>query len=320
MWLSLTTWLRISSTNLTRPQTKRHLRSYVTRLPARKAPGPDGFTAEFLRACWGTVKPDIIVVFHQLHQLRGRGFHRLNQAMVSLLPKRADAQAIGDFRSISLIHLVAKVFAKTLSLRLAWKLDGLVNKNQNAFIAGRSLHDNFVLVRQSMRLLHQLRAPWILLKLDLARAFDTISWPFLFEVLRQYGFGSRFLDWLAILLSSACLRVLINGEPGPPSGTAGGCGRATLCRPNCSSSLWTRWDASSGGPRPWASWSTYTHAAPSRSSRSTRTTWCCFATPPPVTLPRSRRSCSSLGKPRVFTSTTARAQPHCSIAPQVILR
>lgn len=93
--------------------------------------------------------------------------------MISLLPKRADAQAVGDFRPISLIHLAAKVFAKTLSLRLAPKLDMLVSKNQNAFIAGRSLHDNFVLVRQSLRLLHQLRLPRILLKLDLARAFDT---------------------------------------------------------------------------------------------------------------------------------------------------
>lgn len=185
-------------------------------MPAPCAPGPDGFTAEFLRACWGTIKHDVIAVFHQLYQLRGRGFHRLNQAMVSLLPERSDAQAIDDFRPISLIHLIAKVFAKTLSLRLAPNLDRLISKNQNTFIAGRSLHDNFVLVRQSMRLLHQLRAPRVLLKLDLARAFDTISWPFLFEVLRQHGFGSRFLDWLAILLSSACSRVLINGEPGPP--------------------------------------------------------------------------------------------------------
>ena len=55
----------------------------------------------------------------------------------------------------------------------------------------------------------------MLLKLDLARAFDSISWPFLFEVLCQYGFGNRFLDWLAILLLSASTKVLLNGKPGP---------------------------------------------------------------------------------------------------------
>lgn len=87
---------------------------------------------------------------------------------------------------------------------------------QNAFIRGRSLHDNFVLVRQSARLLHQLGAPGALLKLDLARAFDSLSWPFLFEVLQRIGFGNKFVGWLAIMFSSASTKVLLNREPGPP--------------------------------------------------------------------------------------------------------
>ena len=70
---------------------------------------------------------------------------------------------------------MAKIVSKVLSLRLAPKLDTLVSSNQNAFIAGRSLHDNFVLVRQSLKMLHQLGAPRIMLKLDLTRAFDSIS-------------------------------------------------------------------------------------------------------------------------------------------------
>jgi hypothetical protein len=162
------------------------------------------------------VKPDLMSIFQELYNLRGRGFHKLNQALMMLLPKCPNARELGDYRPISLIHIVAKVFAKVLYLLLAPKLDDLLRKSQNAFISGRSLNDNFILVRQSMRLLHQLRAPRELLKLDLAKAFDTISWPFLFKVLRQYGFGTRFLDWLAILLSSVNTRVMINGDPGPP--------------------------------------------------------------------------------------------------------
>jgi hypothetical protein len=63
-----------------------------------------------------------------------------------------------------------------------------------------------------MRLLHQLKAPRVLIKLDLAMAYDTVSWPFLFDVLWRYGFISRFLNWLAILLSPASTRVMINGS------------------------------------------------------------------------------------------------------------
>lgn len=97
----------------------------VKRLPARKAPGPDGFTAEFVRACWATIKDDFTAIFQQLFELRGRGFSKLNQALLTLLPKRADACRLSDYRPISLIHLVAQIFAKVLSLRLAPRLGNL---------------------------------------------------------------------------------------------------------------------------------------------------------------------------------------------------
>jgi hypothetical protein len=153
-------------------------------------------------------------VFQQLYELRGCGFARLNQALLMLMPKHAGASTMRDYRPIGLIHLM--LYAKVLALRIAPKLDSLVSPIQNAFIAGRSLHGNFVLVRQSARLLQQMGNPRLLIKLDLTRAFDSLSWPFLFEALRQYGFGDRFLDWLAVLLASANTRVMINGEPGPP--------------------------------------------------------------------------------------------------------
>ena len=142
----------------------------------------------------GIIKQDLLNVFEQVYALRGRGFSCLNQALITLLPKRVDASSLGDYRATSLIHLVAKILAKLLSLHLAPKLNSLVSNVQNAFIPGRSLHDNFILARQSARLLHQLGAPRVLLKLYLARAFDSVLWPFLFGVLRCHGFCNRFLD------------------------------------------------------------------------------------------------------------------------------
>jgi hypothetical protein len=45
-----------------------------------------------------------------------------------------------------------------------------------------------------------------MLKLDIARAFDSVSWSLLFEVLRKLGFGPRFCEWVAILLSKESTR------------------------------------------------------------------------------------------------------------------
>ena len=86
--------------------------------------------------------------------------------------------------------------------------------NQSAFIKKRSIHDNFKFVEQAARLLHRKRKPALLLKLDISKAFDTVSWPFLLQVLEALGFGIRWRDWIASLVSTASTRVLLNGDPG----------------------------------------------------------------------------------------------------------
>ena len=58
--------------------------------------------------------------------------------------------------------------------------------------------------------------PKLLLKLDISKAFDTVSWQFLLEVLQAWGFGSRWRDWISLLLTTASTRVLLNGQPGQP--------------------------------------------------------------------------------------------------------
>jgi mannosylglycoprotein endo-beta-mannosidase len=87
----------------------------------------------------------------------------------------------------------------------------LVSPNQTAFIRGRCIQDNFLLVKESAKLLHRKRIPSFLLKVDMAKAFDSISWPFLLSVLRQRGFGPRWLGWIALLLRTASTSVLVNG-------------------------------------------------------------------------------------------------------------
>lgn len=54
----------------------------------------------------------------------------------------------------------------------------------------------------------------LLLKLDITKAFDSVSWPFLIEVLKQLGFGQIWRDIICGLLASSSTQVLLNGYPG----------------------------------------------------------------------------------------------------------
>ena len=55
--------------------------------------------------------------------------------------------------------------------------------------------------------------PSVLLKLDLAKAFDSVSWPYILDIMRAMGFGARWCEWIALILSSSSLMVLVNGVP-----------------------------------------------------------------------------------------------------------
>jgi hypothetical protein len=52
----------------------------------------------------------------------------------------------------------------------------------------------------------------LLLKLDISKAFDTLSWPFLIELIQARGFGPGWCRWIEALMSIASSRIILNGQ------------------------------------------------------------------------------------------------------------
>jgi hypothetical protein len=75
-------------------------------------------------------------------------------------------------------------------------MDDLVSANQNAFIRGRSIHDNYKFIQRAAVLYRKRKIPRILLKLDISKAFDTLSWLFLLDVMQALGFGNTWRRWI----------------------------------------------------------------------------------------------------------------------------
>ena len=157
------------------------------------------------------IKKDICEAFDKLYALNGLGFGKLNEALITLLPKKPDASSLADYRPISLIHSIAKLISKVMSLRIANVIHTLISPAQSAFLRTKCIHDSFLYIQNCVKALHRKKTPAVLLKLDISKVFDSLSRPFLFEVLHAKGFSDKWISWIATLLTSASSRIVVNG-------------------------------------------------------------------------------------------------------------
>jgi hypothetical protein len=191
------------------------VRLVIAELKTDKAPGPDGYIGVFFKECWDVIKGDIMAAINFFYSQHDQHFKHLNSAHIILIPKKCDAEGVGDYRPISLTHSVAKLVSKLLASRLSSHLDTLISRAQSAFIRGRSIHDNFLYTRNLIRDLYRAKQSSIFLKLDLAKAFDSVRWDYLMEVLTAMGFGfTRWRAWVTTLLATATSAVFLNGDRG----------------------------------------------------------------------------------------------------------
>lgn len=139
-----------------------------------KAPEPDGFTMSFFKACWGTLKEDLMLTIQNFHQKEV--FEKSSSAtFVALIPKKAEAEELKDFRPISLIGGFYKIISKIITERLKTVMEKLVDVHQMAFLKGRQIMDASLLANELVDSRTKQKASGLLCKLDIEKAHDHVN-------------------------------------------------------------------------------------------------------------------------------------------------
>jgi hypothetical protein len=201
-----------SSASLERDITLEELKQSVWDCDGSKSPGPDGFNFKFYRLAWNFIADDLLDLANNFFKT-GRLPKGVNHAYVHLIPKTASQAGFKDFRPISLIHDIYKIMAKVLSSRLKAVMHDLISENQTAFLARRQIIDGFLVANEAVHSLKRCRVPSLIFKVDFHKAFDTVQWDYLEQVMRHMGFGEKWINLIKICISTAKLSVLINGSP-----------------------------------------------------------------------------------------------------------
>ncbi|KAM0071560.1 putative RNA-directed DNA polymerase [Helianthus debilis subsp. tardiflorus] len=197
---------------LTKPFSLTEIKDAVWECDGDRAPGPDGFNFKFLKRCWNGLQGDFINLFNAFYNNPCLNVS-CSSSFIALIPKIKDPLRPSDFRPISLIGCINKVISKVLVNRLKNVIHKLIAVEQTAFLAGRNIVDGPLMLNELVAWLKLKKKAGMIFKVDIHKAYDSLSWGFLNSIMEQMGFPLLWRNWIMGILQSARASVLVNGSP-----------------------------------------------------------------------------------------------------------
>ncbi|GKB17548.1 RNA-directed DNA polymerase, eukaryota, reverse transcriptase zinc-binding domain protein [Tanacetum coccineum] len=137
----------------------------------------------------------------------------VNATLITLVPKIQHLTKVSEYRPIACCNVVYKCISKIISSRIQGCLDKLISINQSAFVPGRLIQDNLLITQELLKGYNRKKGPQrCALKIDIAKAYDTVNCRFLENILGQFGFHEKLIGWVMTCVSSAAFSICVNGE------------------------------------------------------------------------------------------------------------
>ncbi|XP_021751017.1 uncharacterized protein LOC110716680 [Chenopodium quinoa] len=175
------------------PFTKNEIKAALFSIPEDKAPGPDGYSSCFFKKAWGIVGQEFSAAVLDFFE-NGKLLKEVNCTTLSLIPKIEQLESVIDFRPIACCNVVYKCITKLLCLRLKVVLPDLISQSQTGFVENRQIIHNISIIQDLVSHYGRKNAPSsCLLKVDIKKAYDSVKWEFLEEMLIAFGFPGKFV-------------------------------------------------------------------------------------------------------------------------------
>ncbi|XP_060202825.1 uncharacterized protein LOC132631241 [Lycium barbarum] len=108
--------------------------------------------------------------------------------------------------------LPSKIIAKILAKRVREILPLIISPNKSGFTQGRQIADNILLAQELVQDINKFNQhDNIVLKLDMAKAYDRVAWPYLCRIMRKLGFNETWIDLIYRHISNNWYSIILNG-------------------------------------------------------------------------------------------------------------
>jgi len=111
------------------------------------------------------------------------------------------------------VGAIYKVITKVLAGRIKTVLSSVINDWQSAFLKDRGMLDSVLMANEVIEDLRRSGRAGLCLKVDFKKAYDSVRWDFLYDMLHKMGFQSKWIKCMRGCMESATVYVLVNGSP-----------------------------------------------------------------------------------------------------------
>ncbi|WOL07716.1 hypothetical protein Cni_G16463 [Canna indica] len=199
--------------SLIAPFFKTEIWNTINSMANGKSHGIDDFTVEFYKSYWEIISDDLLNYFHHFHCTGFIPFE-WNKIIITSIPKCQNPNRVKDFRPIALCNMSYRILTKLLANRLKVCLPTLIFKEQSAFIKGRSIHNNILVTQEMAHSIFSFKSKksYIIVKLDLEKTYDFLSWDAILLVLEFCQFPPLFISWIKACISTISFACMMNGN------------------------------------------------------------------------------------------------------------
>ena len=196
---------------------KRVVYRLLKSLNTNKASGPDGVPSRILKRYARIFAPVLNKIF-TLSYSSGNFPSTWKYANVQPVPKRGDKTDPSNYRPISIISVISKVFEKYVNDHIISYLEDnkIVSDKQYGFRQTRSSGDLLTYVSHLWSRALAYHGETFAIALDISKAFDMVWHQNLLHKLRAYGFDNHMIKWIGSFLNHRKISVVVDGFSSDP--------------------------------------------------------------------------------------------------------
>ena len=171
-----------------------------------KAAGPDGIQAELFKYLDVQNRAALLSVLNGWWSKEAIPSDFLNAQVVSIF-KKGDTENIANYRPISLLNAIYKIFAEIIRQRLSDVIDPYICNTQFGFRKNRSTTDALFIARRLQDLGERSGDNIVICMLDWKQAFDRISHPRMMQALERLNLPRKFRNLIASFYTDLSFQV-----------------------------------------------------------------------------------------------------------------